>query len=105
MWTNNTAKLRHRICQSNTNTRRNGAVKGADALRPDDGVGRPGAGDCDNETEVLNDGVADGDEQDVADYYRCFDRYGCSPGTDPFLVEHVAKGVEEEETGDIGWLS
>lgn len=111
----NTTELRHRIGKPDPNACSNRAIESADAFWPDDRIGRPGTGSGDYQGEVFDNGVGDGDEDDVA-YYRCaFDwkyvldltyngigrcvRTGdCrGPWPDPFLVDHISDCVEKDE--------
>lgn len=63
----NAAELRHGICESDTNTSCNGAIESANAFRPDNGIGGAGTGNGDDECEVFDYCIGDGDEDDVAD--------------------------------------
>ena len=64
-----TAELGHCVGETDTNTGGHGALECSNTFGPDHRVGGTGAGCRDDEAEVLDGRVGDGDEDDVADYY------------------------------------
>lgn len=69
----NAAKLSHSISEPNANAGGDGAFERSDPFRPDDRIGRSGAGHGHNQSEVLDHRAVDGDEDDVADDGRALD--------------------------------
>jgi hypothetical protein len=73
VWTDNTAKLSTSVRQADADTSCYCAVEGSDSFWPDDWVSRSCAGRGDDEAEIFDCCVGDGDKKDVADYDGGFD--------------------------------
>jgi hypothetical protein len=68
-----TATLGHGVGQPDANACSYVAIQGPNALGPDNWVCRTGAGRCDDEGEILDDRIRNGDEDDITDDNSSFD--------------------------------
>ena len=66
-------ELGHRVGETDADAGGHGALQCAHSLRPDDGKGRPRAGNCDDQAEVLHHCVLNYHQDDIAYYDGKFD--------------------------------